>query len=295
MNRPLPPAERDGVWCLGTGSPRLDGDRAGASVLLMDRGVATVVDCGIGALYRLSQLGVRPHQVGAVLLTHHHVDHVADLPALILTRWIAGRRRAAPRLRIVGPRGTREFVDVSLSAYAADIESRIATGWLPTDLSVDVEEMDGGGEVTVGVWRIGAFGVDHRPVAAALGYTVEREGTRIVISGDTRPCSALIEQARGADVLLHEAIYPGYGVPAYHTLAEDVGKVAAEAAVARLVLTHLIPGTLPDEQWLQEARGHFHGPAIVARDLLQVAEWPAPGKDPFEGLPAWAGAGKEDK
>ncbi len=293
MDNQLRPGERDGLWCMGTGSPRMDGDRTGASLLLMDRGVATVVDCGMGALYRLSQLGVRPHQVGTVLLTHHHVDHVADLPALILTRWIAGRRRAAPRLRVVGPRGTREFVDVSLRAYASDIESRIATGWLPTDLSVDVEEVGDGGAVTAGVWRVEAIGVDHRPIAGALGYSVAREGTRMVISGDTRPSAALIQAAQGADVLLHEAIYPGYGVPAYHTLAQDVGRVAAEAGVARLVLTHLIPGTLPDSQWLKEARVHFHNPAVVARDLLQVAEWPASGSNPFEGLPAWAAAKEE--
>jgi ribonuclease BN (tRNA processing enzyme) len=110
-----------------------------------------------------------------------------------------------------------------------------------------------------------------------------------VISGDTRPSANLIALAKGADVLVHEVMY----VPAIdkliatepdaarlkqhmlasHTTTEEVGRVAAEAGVKMLVLSHFVPGGYPfvaDEVWFDAVRPHFDGELIVGHDLQEL-------------------------
>ena len=110
-----------------------------------------------------------------------------------------------------------------------------------------------------------------------------------MISGDTSRSSNLIALARGADVLVHEVLY----LPAVdeivgsapeparlkkhiidsHTPLENVGKLAAEAGVKILVLSHFVPAEtplVPDDVWLRSAQAHFGGPVIVAKDLMKI-------------------------
>lgn len=131
--------------------------------------------------------------------------------------------------------------------------------------------------------------VDHPPVRPAFAYRFDSRDRSIVISGDTRRSDALIRLARGADVLVHEALY----VPAverltarvpnaaalrrsilsHHTSVEDVGRVAEAAGVRTLVLSHLVPADDPqvtDQMWLDGARRTYKGEIIVGRDLLQI-------------------------
>jgi ribonuclease BN (tRNA processing enzyme) len=70
--------------------------------------------------------------------------------------------------------------------------------------------------------------------------------------------------------LVHEAIFPGYGIPEYHTLSHEVGVVAHECHAKRLVMTHLLPGHIPAEQWFEHARLGFDGPIDIAYDLMKV-------------------------
>ena len=108
-------------------------------------------------------------------------------------------------------------------------------------------------------------------------------------SGDTAPSENLIELASGADVLVHDALYPPgvarlvAGVPnatrlarsivSHHTTAEDAGRVAQAAGVKMLVLSHLVPAEDPavtDRMWINAAHTHFRGPVIVGKDLLEI-------------------------
>ena len=109
----------------------------------------------------------------------------------------------------------------------------------------------------------------------------------IVLSGDTNYSEAVVKLAKGADLLVHEALYvPGVDamvkrVPnasslrehllASHTTTEDVGRVAAEAGVKKLALSHLVPGDDPsitDEMWLEGVRKHYKGDVVVGKDLM---------------------------
>lgn len=140
-----------------------------------------------------------------------------------------------------------------------------------------------------GRMRVTAAKVVHPPIDLALAYRFDAPDRSIVISGDTRPTDTLIRLAKGADVLVHEAMMPdrvaqlvgslpngqelARSVLSHHTSAEQAGAVAAAAGVKMLVLSHLVPAedpTVPDAEWIAAARRHYSGPIVVGRDLMQI-------------------------
>jgi ribonuclease BN (tRNA processing enzyme) len=137
--------------------------------------------------------------------------------------------------------------------------------------------------------RVTAALVDHPPVTPALAYRFDAADRSIVISGDTRRSENLIGLAKGADILVHEALFPAgvdrlvAGVPnaatlkqsilSHHTSVEDAGRVAKQAGVKTLVLSHFVPPEDPeitDRMWLEAARAHFAGNIVVGKDLLEL-------------------------
>jgi ribonuclease BN (tRNA processing enzyme) len=141
--------------------------------------------------------------------------------------------------------------------------------------------------------RVTATLVRHAPVFPAFAFRFDTDGASVVVSGDTAPCANLTRLARGADVLVHEVFDDSLDEPppeeteeeaweaarrhhhmvTSHTPLSEVGRVAAEAGVRRLVLTHFIPGddTTPDERWLKGVTGGFDGEVLVGRDLMELA------------------------
>jgi len=131
--------------------------------------------------------------------------------------------------------------------------------------------------------------VNHPLVKPAFAYRFDAPDRSIVISGDTSRSPNLIGLARGADVLVHEVLYlpavdeiAGSGPDAAnlkqhlinsHTSLSEVGKIAAEAGVKSLVLSHFVPAEtpeVPDQVWLAGARAHFAGEVIVSKDLMEI-------------------------
>jgi ribonuclease BN (tRNA processing enzyme) len=131
--------------------------------------------------------------------------------------------------------------------------------------------------------------VRHPPWRHAYAFRFDAKDRSVVISGDTTYAPELADFAKGADVLVHEAMYlPGIEnllernpnaatlrehLLASHTTTEDVGRIAAAAGVRTVVLSHLVPGDDPsisDEQWAEGVRKHFKGEVIVGRDLMVV-------------------------
>ncbi len=102
------------VTLLGTGSPLPDPQRAGPATLVRAGSQTLLVDCGRGVLQRAAAVGVGANAVTALLLTHLHSDHIADLGDLLITRWVTTFVADPPRLPIIGPPGTAEVVEATL-------------------------------------------------------------------------------------------------------------------------------------------------------------------------------------
>lgn len=267
---------------LGTGCPVVDTARFGPAQVVRHGGRAVLVDCGSGVTQRLVAAGVPGRDLDAVLLTHLHSDHIVDLFQLVLSSWHQGRDRPQ---RVFGPRGTKAYVEGLLALWRPELEQRIAHERRPSTaaLEVEVSEFGAGPVLALGDMTMTAVEVDHRPVRHAFGFVFEAVGRRLVISGDTRRCLTLSAAARGVDLLLHEVfvhreipVVEGVrskatvdNVAGYHTLSSEVGKIADEAGVGALVLTHFVPPACDRQALLAEVTADFAGPVVVGEDLMR--------------------------
>jgi ribonuclease BN (tRNA processing enzyme) len=270
---------------LGTGNPRPNPRRAGPSQHVAVGGASLLIDCGNGVARRLVEAALRPEAVDHLFITHHHSDHNVDLGHLLISGWVLGRRQP---ITLVGPPGTREYLRRVLHAHEFDLRVRQFAHRLPAEaLEVPVREVAPGEVVEGEGWRVSAIEVDHRVVVPAYGYRVEDErGRSLVVSGDTAPCGAIVAAAADAAVLLHELnnagpyqALPADADPALveharerwesHTSAEHVGKLAQQAGVPTLVLSHL-PPTM-DPAWVRETvAADYAGELLLGEDLLVV-------------------------
>ena len=274
---------------LGTGGgPRPRKASAASSQVILVGDVVYVVDCGDGVARQLVSAGVPLTNLRHVFITHQHSDHNADYGNLLLLSWAAGLRT---RVDTWGPPPLEEMTRLFFQMNAFDINTRIADeGRLPLEPLVHAHEIRSDRVVLEenGV-KVTAALVPHPPVVPAFAYRFDTPDRSIVISGDTAYSENLIRLARGADILVHEALW----VPAVdrivakvpnattlkkhiidsHTSAEDVGRVAQAAGVKTLVLSHLVPPDDPsvtEQMWLDAARTHFRGAIILGRDLLEL-------------------------
>lgn len=269
------------ITLLGTGCPQCHTQRFGPASLVRHGGYTVLIDCGSGVTQRLLGAGSRGADLDAVLLTHLHSDHLVDLYQLIISSWHQGRDRPQ---KIYGPPGTRAFVEGTMALWQAERTLRIQHEQRPSTaaLALDITEFGEGELLRLGELAISAVAVDHRPVQEAYGFIFETPQEKAVFSGDTRYCEALIQAARGADVLIHECfihreMQPLSGVrtaagiaavASYHTLSHEVGRVAREAHVGLLMLNHFVPADFDRGALLAEVAQDFSGICVVGEDLM---------------------------
>jgi ribonuclease BN (tRNA processing enzyme) len=274
---------------LGTGGgPRPRKISSASAQVIVCNDTLYVVDCGNGVARQLVFAGLPLPMLRHVFITHHHSDHNADYGNLMWLAWTAGLRT---RVDTWGPPPLERMTQLFFEMNAYDINTRIADeGRVPLVPLVHVHELSQGGPVMQDDnVTVTAALVHHPPVVPAFGYRFDASDRSIVISGDTAPSDNLIELARGADVLVHDALYvPGVdrlvarvpnaaalkqSIMSHHTTAEDAGRVAKAAGVKMLVLSHLVPPDDPsitEQMWIDAARMHFQGPVIVGKDLLEI-------------------------
>ena len=274
---------------LGTGGgPRPRKAVSAPAQVIIINNVPYVVDCGDGVARQLASAGVALPTLRHVFLTHQHSDHNADYGNLLWLAWAAGLQT---RVDTWGPPPLANMTKLFFEMNAADITTRIADeGRKPLAPLVNVHELTGGGVVMQDEnVKVTATLVHHPPVTPAFAYRFDAADRSIVISGDTAPSDALIALAKGADVLVHEALYLPVvdrivaSVPNAatlkqhlidsHTSPEDCGRIAQAAGVKTLVLSHLVPPDYPDvtdQLWIDAARKQFKGTVIVAKDLMEM-------------------------
>jgi ribonuclease BN (tRNA processing enzyme) len=270
---------------LGTkGGPTPSRFRAPAAAALIVDGKPYLIDCPDGASRQLALAGIDVTALQAVFLTHLHSDHMAGLGALFLLSWGAGLKSP---VAAYGPPPLRQVVAAELVAGAPDIKYRMREEGRP-DLRrlVRAKEIVQPGLVLPGPpVRVTCAQVSHYTVPA-LAYRFDTPDRSIVYSGDTVPSEALIKLARGADVLVHEAMLARAidrladanattlreHLLKSHTTTEQLGRVAAAAGVGTVVLTHLVPAfpDISDAEWEAGVRRYFNGRVIVGRDLMEI-------------------------
>lgn len=278
------------IVLLGTkGGPRVgEAGRSNPATLLLINDVPYLIDCGYGVTKQLVTAGIALNRLRYIFITHHHSDHNLEFGPLIYNTWITG---LPAQIDAYGPPGLTKMAQQFFDYQKFDIDVRIVDeGRTDPRQMVTTHEISKPGVVlTNSDVTVRMCVVRHPPIKDAYAYRFDAKDRSVVISGDTAYAPELAEFAKGADVLVHEVMYlPGIEallkrlpnakrlrehLMAAHTLSEDVGRIAAQAGVKTLVLTHFVPGddaSITDEQWSADVRKHFKGRIVVGRDLMEI-------------------------
>lgn len=282
-------APRSRLILLGTGGgPTPKALRSAPAQAIVVDGVTYVIDCGDGVARQMVRAGLDLGSIRNVFITHQHSDHNADYGNLLWLAWAANLRNPVD---VWGPPPLQRMTRLFLQMNDYDIRTRIKDeGRLALAPLIRPHELTRSGVVIQDERvKVTAALVEHPPVTPAFAYRFDCPDRSIVISGDTRPSKQLVELARDADVLVHEVMY----LPALekliasepdakrlrqhlldsHTTTTQVGRIASEAGVKTLVLSHFVPGgdaSLSDEVWRDAVAPGFKGRLIVGHDLQEL-------------------------
>jgi ribonuclease Z len=197
-----------------------------------------LVDCGWNCAQRLLQHGHDPLAVRTLYFTHCHHDHYLGLPGLLFYRGMTGRGAARPPpLEIVGPPDDLPVV-VELARQFLQVD-RFPVVWP----EVTLRPLEPGETYESDRYRIDTIRALHPVTGVSSRLIDKRTGAVIAFSGDTAPNAALIDLARGADLLIHEASLaadvPDGSLRGDHSRATDAARAARDADVKALRLIHV--------------------------------------------------------
>ncbi len=243
------------VTFLGTGAAMPTGERFQTGLLIEDDdGDADplLVDCGSGVLHGLARTNVGYEGISTVLLTHHHLDHVSDLMALLKARWLAGETR----LTVAGPAGTVDLLDGLFDVH----------DYMKDRFDLTVREVEPG--------SFSLFGYDIEAVETVhsmhcLAYRIETDDATFTFSGDTEATETVADLADGSAVLAHDCAFPDEVDVDNHPTPSQLGEALTGRDIGRVYLTHLYPHTDgKHEEMVASVKRRFDGDVRVAKDGL---------------------------
>lgn len=278
------------VALLGTkGGPAIrQGSTMPTSSLLVLDGKAIVVDCGLGVTKGLVDQGIALKDISTIFVTHLHSDHYLELGPLLHTAWTAGLKS---EVVVYGPKGTLAYLTYFFMSMQFDIETRISDeGRRDLRQLVKVHSYDESLNALIDGVTVTALRNFHPPIEDSFALSFKSAKHHVVFSGDTAHLPALSVFARGADLLIHEAMLldgvealvarVGNGdnrlrkhLFASHSSAEEAAQIAAAADVKSLALHHLIPSDDPaftQEHWQVAVKPHYNGDLFVGTDGLRI-------------------------
>ena len=266
---------------LGSGGPEVQDKRAGSSYLIWRDGKARVlIDAGGGAALRFGESGAQMEDLKFILLSHLHVDHTGDLPALFMSSYFGQRTSPLP---LLGPSGNTDFP--ATTAFIADLFDPVHGAYRylgsylngqddgyrlqPHDVRLaahEIRKVSSAEGITVS-----ATTVIHGSVPA-LAWRVDLDNRALVFSGDGNGDNGNLQQlANGADLLvIHNSIPEGAEGPprALHMPPSLIGTIAESAHARQLVLSHRMLRTLGHEpETLSFIARSYSGPVAFANDL----------------------------
>lgn len=292
--RTLDPDAGISVILLGTGIPIPNPQRGTACTAVIAGDRVFLVDTGRNCVVTLDQAGI--FDLDAIFYTHYHSDHFIGLGEILLNFGVAGIDRSIP---VLGPPGAVKVVEGIVAAYRLDLDYRIThhgEKFSEAVMNPTVTEHEPGVVLDEDGLKVTMFPVCHEPIEPAVGYRFEYRDRIVVISGDTRVCPEYAAGAEGADLLVSEAenaamFNPGLALARaagntrqlemiqegmeYHAETLALARMAQEAGVKKLALTHLFPSIAPSDAaeaaFIRGMSDYFDGPIIVGRDGMEVA------------------------
>lgn len=281
----------------GAGSPMPDEKRGGPCTLVIAGQQLFVFDTGNTSARNINKMGFNAGNIQGIFLTHFHSDHIDGLGELLLQRWVTNSN--AQPVNVHGPEGVATVVNGFMQAYSLDRGYRVAhhgdavlpqSGFGAVPKTFGLQDEKATLVFESADTQIYAFSVSHAPIHPAVGYKIVYKDRSMVISGDTTPSAHVEREAKGVDVLMHEAMsmemmtFLQEGAHAakrdkleqlmkditnYHTSPLEAAQIANKAEVGHLMLHHIAPPLpLPGlvDVFLKGTDKAFKGKIQVAKD-----------------------------
>lgn len=249
---------------LGSGT-NLHPERAAAGYLVTTDQVL-LLDFGPRTLVNLLKTRVNRHRLRYILFTHYHADHCSDFVTFFFDA-LMHAKLVAPRedLAIFGPRGSKRLFRRLFSTFP---------GFNEAPFRITVHEV-ANRSFSIGETRITPRPVVHSRRVSSVGYRVEHLNRSLAYSGDAQYSQSLVALCRNVDVAVLDCSFSGARPGDHHMHAGECGRVAQEAGVRHLILSHFYPQT---ERYdvCEEARRWYQGRISMARDLMHVSLPPCP-------------------
>jgi len=214
-----------------------------------------LIDCADRPLVRIQQVGLAFERLRGLIITHFHPDHVSGVPILLNNIWLLGRTDPLP---VYGLQDVVERFEIMMDLFRRDEWPEMYS--MPCHV---VPEEVGALVLENEEFRITGAPVKH--LVPTMGVRIEnkRTGKVLTYSSDTEPYDTVVELARGADILIHEAATDTLG----HSSAAQAGEIARRAGAGRLVLIHYRPSPQKYARWVEEAAATFGGSVELAQDF----------------------------
>lgn len=231
------------------------------SCAVIEAGDETLVfDLGNGAVRGMLHAGLDPLFVDRLFLTHFHPDHTSDIPSLMFSMKYGMTEERTKPLLAVGPRPFEDFWSSFKTVYRS---------WMDPGFPVEVSELpvEAGHRMELPCGTLSWTPAEHRP--ESIAYRLDAENSAFVYTGDTEYSESVVGLARGARTLLIECSAPDDAPIPGHLTPSSAARIASEAGVERVILTHLFPPVLELDIASEVGKG-FDGEIIVAEDGMRL-------------------------
>jgi ribonuclease Z len=248
------------ITVVGSGTVVPSLERRQSCVVVHTGGEMLVFDLGSGAVRGMLQADLDPFAIDRIFFTHFHPDHTIDAVPLLFAVNHGSREKRTRPLRVAGP---EPFVDFWASLM------KVWGKWMVGDYATLLSELphECPSPIELAGCRISWAPVEHRH--ESIGYRLDAGGGAFVYTGDTEYSESVVELARGADTLLIECAFPDDTPIPGHLTPSGVARIASEAGVRRVVLTHIYPVTDLVDLVSEVGKG-FDGEVAVAEDGLTL-------------------------
>jgi len=247
---------------LGSGTGVPTAERSACSFVLETGGKHLLFDLGPGTVRRLTEAGFALSGISSVFISHFHPDHVSELVAfLFATKYPAAYRRRTP-FQVIGAKGIRNLYRGLVNVFGEWIELKHGLMDMVELSSTEADRLTGE-----------SFIVDSLPmthIASSIGFRVTAaDGTILAYTGDTDDCENAVVLARNADIFVCESALPDGMKVDGHLTPSLAGRIASQARVKKLLLTHFYP-ECESVDIEAECRKTYDGPLLMARDLIRL-------------------------
>jgi ribonuclease Z len=245
------------VIILGSSNAIPDEDHENSHMALVGAERLILIDCVNNPIVRLRKAGLEIENITDLILTHFHPDHVSGVPLLLMDLWLLGRKE---ELRIYGLDFTLDRLETMMDLYGWDTWPNffpVQMHRLAEEAMTLVQENE--------QWKIFSSPVKH--IIPNIGLRIEfpESGKVFAYSGDTEPTPEVVQLAKDANLLIHEATGASLG----HTDAAQAGQIATSAGAEQLFLIHYANGKFKDNGIVAKAAQEFSGPVGLAEDFLE--------------------------